>query len=77
MLGDMEDITNRKQLATAARYIKMSKVWLEDHTVTLDKKVQRFDSLGTSVLLYNSSCLGLRKADSESIDSFHRKHNLQ
>ena len=49
-LGDMEDITNRKQLSKAA-YIKITKVWLENHTDTLDQKVQLSDSLVTSVFL--------------------------
>ena len=51
----------------------MAKIWLQKHDVSLDKKVQLLDSLVLSVMFYNSSCWGLRKVDSDSLDSFHRQ----
>ena len=70
-LGDIEDIARRKQLASMA-FTKMNEVWLDKKVVSMDKKVQLLDALVMSVFLYNSSCLGLRKVDVASIDSFHR-----
>ena len=70
-LGDIEDIARRKQLASMA-FTKMKEAWLDGQAVSLDKKVELLDALVMSVLLYNSSCLGLRKIDVNSIDSFHR-----
>ena len=70
-LGDVEDIARRKQLASIS-FKEMKEVWIDGHAVSLDRKVQLLDALVMSVLLYNSSCLGLRKADVQAIDSFHR-----
>ena len=53
-------------------FTKMKEAWLDGQAVSLDKKVELLDALVMSVLLYNSSCLGLRKVDVDSIDSFHR-----
>ena len=67
ILGDVEDISRRKQLAVAAFQTK-EKIWIEKHSVPRELKLDLFESLVMSILLYNSCCWGLRKCDIEGIE---------
>lgn len=73
LLGDVEDIARRKQLAIVAMH-NMNKLWLKKHTqVSLYTRLKLFNALVKSVLLYNCACWGLRKADIERLNGFHRQ----
>ena len=71
VLGDVEDISRRKQLAVAAFQTK-EKIWIEKHSVPRELKVDLVESLVMSILLYNSCCWGLRKCDIEGIEVLQR-----
>ena len=73
LLGDVEDISRRKQLAAIALQA-MNKIWIQNYkTISLQIRIQLFEALVLSILLYNCSCWGLRKCDSENLNSFHRR----
>ena len=72
LLGDQEDIKNRKQLASGA-LSKMNKIWKNKKYVTLKKRLKLYDSLVKSILLYNSSTWGLTTQDEKRLNSFHRR----
>lgn len=72
LLGDAEDIKNRKDLAAAA-FQRMDKAWLDRRSVNRELKLQLLDTAVMSVFFYNSSCWGLRRCDIEGIDSLHRR----
>ncbi|MEE8289617.1 MAG: reverse transcriptase domain-containing protein [Nitrosomonadaceae bacterium] len=73
LLGDIEDICRRKQLAISALK-SMQKVWLQKYKrISLQTRLKLFEALVLSILLYNCSCWGLRKVDEDQLDSFHRR----
>ena len=73
LLGDIEDIARRKQLAVCAMN-DMNKIWLQHYKkISLSKRLHLFGALVKSVLVYNSSCWGLRNVDSNNLNSFHRR----
>ena len=71
-LGDTEDIARRKELATTAMR-SMHKIWLNKYKVNLRTRIKLFNALVKSILLYNCSCWGLRKADEDNLNGFHRQ----
>ena len=72
LLGNDEDITNRKNLATNAS-IKLNKVWVRGIYISLEKRLKLYNTLIKPVLLYNSETWGLTKAAIKNLNSFHRK----
>ena len=71
LLGDTEDITRRKQLATVAMN-DLNNIWIRtNHNEKLRLKL--YNSLVKPVLLYNSSTWGLTKKDEDELNSFHRQ----
>ena len=73
LLGDTEDIANRKRLATIA-LSKLNRLWLNKHKrVNLTRKIKLYNMLVKSILLYNSSTWGLTIQDEQNLDSFHRQ----
>ena len=73
LLGDVEDINRRKQLARN-QMRSLNKIWFNKYKkVSLKTRVKLFNTLVKSVLLYNCSTWGLRKTDEESLNSFHRQ----
>lgn len=71
LLGDREDIARRKQLATSSVQ-KLKEIW-KRKKVKLKKKVQLYNAIGRSILLYNCSTWGMSISDEDSMDSFHRQ----
>ena len=73
LIGDPEDINNRKQLAIVA-FRQYNAMWLSRTRLRLSVKLKLFQTLVKSVLLYNSSCWGMRKQDEDSLNSLHRSY---
>ena len=72
LLGDNEDIINRKNLATNAS-TKIDKIWIRNTRISLEKRLNLYNSIVKSVLLYNSETWGLTKTATKNLNSFHRK----
>ena len=72
LLGNDEDITNRKNLATSAS-VKVNKIWVRGIYISLEKRLKLYNSIVKSVLLYNSETWGLTKSAIKNLNSFHRK----
>ena len=70
LLGDKEDIENRKHLSRLALR-KLNNVWIRK--VKKKTKLKLYNTLVKSVLLYNSSTWGMTKTDENKINAFHRK----
>ena len=77
LLGDSEDISNRKKLASVA-LIKTKRVWFNKYkSISLKKKIKLYNLLVKSILLYNCSTWGLTKNDEKALNSFHRQQLRQ
>ena len=72
LLGDKEDIENRKQLSRAALF-KLRHVWLRNNKIKQSTVLKLYRALVKSVLLYNSATWGLTQSDENKLDTFHRK----
>ena len=52
----------------------MNRIWFQNYRkISLHIRLQLFEALVVSVLLYNSSCWGLRKIDEQKLNTFHRR----
>ena len=61
LLGDVEDIARRKQLAMAAMN-KLENVWFSNYSkIGMERRIQLFNAPVMHVLTYNSCCWGLRR----------------
>ena len=72
LLGDVEDITNRKNLSIAAS-INLNKIWIRKGKITLKRRLHLYNSIVKPVLLYNSETWGLSRTDIGKLDAFHRQ----
>jgi sorting nexin-29 len=72
LLGDEEDIIRRKNLATAALG-QLKHVWKRANLIRLAKRLQLYNTLVKSILLYNSETWGLSKTREQQLNSFHRQ----
>ena len=72
LLGDVEDVSRRKQLAIVAMN-KLSNIWIRKDKIKQTLKVKLYKSLVKPILLYNSGTWGLTKKEEESLNSFHRQ----
>ena len=73
LLGDKEDVMNRKRLARI-QMSTMYKVWIQKNTkVSLQRRVTLYNASVKSVLLYNCATWGLTKAEEAGLNSFHRQ----
>ena len=72
LLGDHEDILQRKQLAiTSLR--NLNEIWIRKNRIRPEIRVKLYKTIVKPVLLYNSQTWGLTKSDENNLDSFHRK----
>ena len=71
LLGDSEDLTNRKTLANAAMN-KIKNLWLCNKRISINKKIKIYNALVKPVLTYNSCTWGLTKCENDKLDAFHR-----
>ena len=73
LLGDKEDIKNRKRLANTA-FTKLECIWLSRRNIFIQRGVKLYDILVIqSRLLYNCSDWGMKIQDEQQLYSFHRK----
>ena len=72
LLGDQHDIKRRKSLSQVA-LTNMNKIWFSKKYVSLSRKLQLYNTLVKSVLLYNCSTWGLTIQDENQLNSFYRK----
>ena len=70
--GDSEDLTRRKQLSCAA-FNKIKSMWLSKKHINIKRRLEIYNSLVKSVLLYNGCTWGLTKAELDKLDAHHRK----
>ena len=63
----------RKKLATIAMN-KMDKIWIRRDKLSKKRRLNLYQALVKSILLYNCGTWGVTKAEENKIDSFHRKH---
>ena len=71
-LGDKEDIKRRKELATIAMK-NNENLWKSKWKASMKKRLELYDLLVKSILLYNCGTWGMTKTEAKKLDSFHRK----
>lgn len=72
LLGDEEDIIQRKNLASAALG-SLQNLWRRSSKISLKKRLQLYNSLVKPILLYNCETWGLSKTSENQLNSFHRR----
>ena len=72
LLGNDEGITNRKNLATSAS-MKVNQISVRGIYIRLEERLQLYNSIVKSVLLYNSETWGLTKSAIKNLNSCRRK----
>ncbi|KAJ8524821.1 hypothetical protein ON010_g16295 [Phytophthora cinnamomi] len=72
LLGDAEDLSRRKTLATAALHC-MWKVWLRPSKTSEATRVRMYNCYILPILLYNCGTWALTKAELHGLESFHRQ----
>ena len=72
LLGDAEDITQRKLLSTQSLQ-KLNNIWIRKNKIRPEIRIKLYKSIVKPVLLYNSQTWGLTKSDEINLNSFHRR----
>ena len=72
LIGDGEDITRRKQLATAS-YRAMYSLWKRRTLVREELRLRLYNAFVIPVLLYNSGTWAPTSVAEAQLDSFHRR----
>ena len=72
-LCSIKDIQHRISLGWAA-FTMYSKVWLHGPKISFPLKLQLYDALVISVMLYNSSSWAVPHVATDKFDATHRKH---
>ena len=49
------------------------KIWIRKNKISIKKRIQLYDSLVKPILTYNAGTWGMTRAESDSLDSFHRQ----
>ena len=70
LLGNQEDISRRKQLASAAFY--KNKKTLTSNRISLKVRIRIFNALVKPIFLYNAELWALKSTDIKKIDTFQR-----
>lgn len=71
LLGDAEDVTRRKQLASVA-FHRMWTLWLRKQQVSESLRIRLYNAFILPILTYNMATWALTQAESARLDSFHR-----
>ena len=71
LIGDKEDILQRKQLSIAAMR-DLNKLWIRKNRIRSNIRLKLYRTIPKTVLTYNSATWGLGKTDEDGLDSFHR-----
>ena len=71
LLGDAEDVTRRKQLASVA-FHRMWTLWLRKQQVSESLRIRLYNAFILPILTYNMGTWALTQAESARLDSFHR-----
>ncbi|GMF39143.1 unnamed protein product [Phytophthora fragariaefolia] len=72
LLGDTEDLSRRKNLATAALH-RMWKIWLRPSKTSEATRLRLYNSYVLPILLYSSGNWALTQTDLLGLESFHRQ----
>ncbi|XP_065186192.1 uncharacterized protein LOC135817021 [Sycon ciliatum] len=72
LLGDIEDVTRRRQLAEAA-FRSMWSLWKRRGLIREPLRMRLYCAFIMPILLYNSGTWGLTVASERSLDAFHRR----
>ena len=72
LLGDVEDVSRRKQLATVA-YQSMYTLWKQRTVISEKLRLRLYEAFVMPVLMYNSGTWGLPATAEASLDAFHRR----
>nr|CCA23568.1 endonucleasereverse transcriptase putative [Albugo laibachii Nc14] len=73
LLGDSEDVQQRKSHATAA-FKRFWKLWLHPHLLPESLRVRLYNAYVLPILLYNCGTWGLTDRDIGSLEAYHRRH---
>ena len=73
LLGDVEEMQRRKQLATIAQK-NMWVIWSKNNNkISLQKRIMLYNAYIVPILTYNACTWALTKAETNELDAFHRK----
>ena len=72
LLGDIEDIAHRKQLAIVQAN-DLNKLWIRNIYISEKLRLKLYDSLVKPILIYNAGTWGISKTDEKNLNSFHRR----
>ena len=72
LLGDAEDVTRRRQLATAT-FRSLWSLWKRRDAVREKLRIRLYNAFVMPVLLYNGGTWGLTAAAESNLDAFHRQ----
>ena len=72
-LGDEEDIERRMLLATSA-FKSLRKLWEQRKVTRIGTRMQAYNALVLSVLLYNCGTWGITQGVMERLEVYHRRH---
>ncbi|OWY97257.1 Endonuclease Reverse transcriptase, partial [Phytophthora megakarya] len=76
LLGDTEDLSRRKNLASAA-FHRLWKIWLRPLRTSEETRVRLYNCYVLPILLYNSGAWALTQADLVGLERFHRQQLRQ
>ena len=75
LLGDKENIKNRKRLANIA-FTKLGCIWLSRRNISIQRRVKLYKMLVKSILLYNCDPWEMIIQDEQQLGSFHTKQRI-
>ena len=76
LLGDVEDVTRRKQLAAVA-FQRLWSLWVRKRNISEGLRLRLYSAFIVLVLTYNMGTWGLTPTEWARFDSFHRRQLRQ
>jgi hypothetical protein len=73
LLGDIEEMKRRKQLAAAA-FGKLKRIWSEkNNKISPERRIKLYNAYFMPILTYNASTWALSETETEELEAYHRK----
>ena len=76
LLGDVEDVTRRKQLAAVA-FQRLWSLWVRKRNISEGLHLRLYNAYIVPVIVYNMGTWGLTPAEWARFDAFHRRQPMQ
>nr|CCA28178.1 hypothetical protein PITG_00382 [Albugo laibachii Nc14] len=73
LLGESEDVQQRKSYATAA-FRRFWKLWLHPHLLQKNLRVRLYNVYVLPILIYNCGTCDLTDRDISNLEVYHRRH---